>query len=173
MIRQDVIQLNLIILTSPINTFVVKWLCIRNGLQIHSMHAFSYPSKSIDGPYVDGVSITYSTPHKHLFTYSNGFSYGTLQTGARCPCAGGDDPLLLCHIITFVSQELLVIQVPQFTVLTLYGMEKDARLAIVAVHGLAHHGFRDVLNQIILMNLLKQEFVVIKSILMKASLLEI
>lgn len=48
----------------------------------------SYPSKAIDGPYVDGVSLTYGTPRKHLWTYANGVSSngGTHQRN-NCPCA--------------------------------------------------------------------------------------
>ena len=107
-----------------------------------AFYTFRYPSKSLDIPYVDGVSFRYNTPRKHLFTYANGYSYGTSHTRAKCPCVGGDNPLRSYDVITFVSQEPLVVQVTaQFTVLTLYGMEKDARLVIAAVHRLAHHGF--------------------------------
>ena len=49
----------------------------------------TYPSKAIDGPYVDGVSLTYGTPRKHLFTYACGyFSDGVVHT-SNCPCARG------------------------------------------------------------------------------------
>ena len=63
------------------------------GYQKGTPDAFSairYTSKSIDGPYVDGVSFTYSNPRKHLFTYANGHSYGSPSSG-KCPCLGGDD----------------------------------------------------------------------------------
>lgn len=45
-------------------------------------------SKAIDSPYVDGVSLTYGTPRKHLWTYANGVSSngGTHQRN-NCPCA--------------------------------------------------------------------------------------
>ena len=46
----------------------------------------TYPSKAIDGPYVDGISLTYGTPRKHLFTYSSGYSSG-LRSNGNCPCA--------------------------------------------------------------------------------------
>ena len=36
--------------------------------------------KGIDSPYVDGLSITYDTPRRHLWTYAAGVGY--------CPCAG-------------------------------------------------------------------------------------
>ena len=64
-----------------------------------AFNAFRYPSKSIDVPYVDGVSFTYSTPRKHLFTYAIGYSYGTSHTAAKCPCVGGnnDPPIFVRH----------------------------------------------------------------------------
>ena len=56
----------------------------------------TYPSKAIDGPYVDGVSLTYGTPHKHLFTYACGYSSNASATysHSNCPCARypGDNP---------------------------------------------------------------------------------
>ena len=39
---------------------------------------------SIDGAYMDGVSVTRGTPREHIWTYA--FSIG------RCPCAGGFNP---------------------------------------------------------------------------------
>ncbi|XP_065903432.1 uncharacterized protein [Dysidea avara] len=71
------------------------------GYQKGSMDAFhpyssasgkGYPSPvtvstTLDGIYVDGVSITYGNPHKHIWTYAVGLSedhnYGILN----CPCA--------------------------------------------------------------------------------------
>ena len=48
----------------------------------------TYPSKAIDGPYVDGVSLTYGTPRKHLFTYASGYtSDGAHAANINCPCA--------------------------------------------------------------------------------------
>ena len=54
----------------------------------------TYPSKAIDGPYIDGVSLTYGTPRKHLFTYACGFSSDSTHSHANCPCARypGDNP---------------------------------------------------------------------------------
>jgi len=47
-----------------------------------------YPNKDIDGPYVDGISLTYGTPRKHLFTYASGFSSNTgTHSRFNCPCA--------------------------------------------------------------------------------------
>ena len=48
--------------------------------------------RSLDSPYVDGVSITYGTsPRKHLWTYA----VGNVQTSAsdvNCPCNNGAPP---------------------------------------------------------------------------------
>jgi len=70
----------------------VRQLGIKKALQMHSMHLITYPS--IDGPYIDGLSITYGTPRKHLFTYACGYSSGTINTYSNCPCAtlSGDSP---------------------------------------------------------------------------------
>ena len=47
------------------------------GYQKGSTDAFAvvnFSTRSIDDPYVDGVSITYNTPRKHIWTYGIGFS---------------------------------------------------------------------------------------------------
>ena len=49
-----------------------------------------YTVRSIDGPYVDGVSITYGTPRKHIWTYAIGFSEkhdGLPKYPINCPCS--------------------------------------------------------------------------------------
>ena len=54
----------------------------------YSLSYTTYPSKAIDGPYVDGISLTYGTPRKHLFTYASGYiSDGTRAQLSNCPCA--------------------------------------------------------------------------------------
>jgi len=56
---------------------------------------YRYPSQSIDGPYVDGVSITYGTPREHIWTYAIGNNDNS-DTGfpSSCPCSQfpGDSP---------------------------------------------------------------------------------
>ncbi|XP_065893154.1 uncharacterized protein [Dysidea avara] len=59
--------------------------------------AIYYGTRSIDGPYVDGVSITYGTPRKHIWSYGVGFNeYGH---SSSCPCArhGGTLPTSFVH----------------------------------------------------------------------------
>ena len=45
------------------------------------------PSKSIDGPYLDGVSITVGTPRKHVWSYAVGYSKSSSGSKVNCPCA--------------------------------------------------------------------------------------
>ena len=47
--------------------------------------AWLFPQRSINGPYVDGVSITYGSPRKHIWTYAIGHSE-IPQQGSNCPC---------------------------------------------------------------------------------------
>ena len=50
--------------------------------------ALSFSSQSINGPYVDGVSITYGTPRKHIWTYAIGYSdRHNTQDPINCPCS--------------------------------------------------------------------------------------
>jgi len=55
------------------------------------------PSKAIDSTYVDGVSITYGTPRKHIWTYAIGVN----EQGGKysCPCSqnGGTLPSSFVH----------------------------------------------------------------------------
>ena len=59
------------------------------GYQHHTADAFGISDgKSIDRPYVDGLSITYgSSPHHHLWTYAAGVAESDLISESNCPCA--------------------------------------------------------------------------------------
>ena len=49
-----------------------------------------FPSRSIDGPYLDGVSITVGTPRKHVWSYATGYSKISPHVTTNlvnCPCA--------------------------------------------------------------------------------------
>ena len=51
------------------------------GYQLNSPNTFEW-IESIDGPYVDGASITYgSTPRKHIWTYTSGYDPHTTAGG--------------------------------------------------------------------------------------------
>ena len=48
--------------------------------------------RTIDGEYVEGLSLTYGNPRQHIWTYANG-RYDNRQAGAfNCPCAVGGGP---------------------------------------------------------------------------------
>ena len=59
------------------------------GYQRFSTDAFYLynSTKSIDGPYVDGLSITLRNPRKHVWTYATGFSDDRDLDRWNCPCA--------------------------------------------------------------------------------------
>ena len=44
-------------------------------------------SRSLDGVYVDGISITSGNPRKRVWTYAVGLSDHCKSTHANCPCA--------------------------------------------------------------------------------------
>ena len=57
------------------------------GYQVLTPNAFNKQIKSIDGPYVDGASITYgSTTRKHIWTYASGYDPHTTSKQWTCPC---------------------------------------------------------------------------------------
>ena len=62
------------------------------GYQFRSPDGF-YPVagigvNDIDGVYLDGASITYGSPRKHIWSYAGGLTEGT-ETGWYCPCNQG------------------------------------------------------------------------------------
>ena len=64
------------------------------GYQKGSTDAFTawrYPSRSVNGPYVDGVSITYGSPtREHIWTYAVGYTdkhNGLPKFPVNCPCS--------------------------------------------------------------------------------------
>lgn len=53
------------------------------------------PSETIDGMYVDGVSVTHGNPRMHIWTFAAGLlENGNTPTNNRhrCPCDGGQQP---------------------------------------------------------------------------------
>ena len=52
--------------------------------------SYQYSARSINDPYVDGISITYGTPRKHIWTYGIGYSdkHKSLpKYPSNCPCS--------------------------------------------------------------------------------------
>ena len=56
------------------------------GYQMDSADAFGFIT-SINGPYVDGISITYGIPRKHIWTYAIGGSDRSDIEKRNCPCS--------------------------------------------------------------------------------------
>ena len=56
-------------------------------------------SRSLDGVYVDGISVTLASPRKHLWTYAVGLSDDYGYPSFNCPCAKtpGPDPPSFVH----------------------------------------------------------------------------
>eukprot|EP00731_Ephydatia_muelleri_P013180 Em0007g490a len=75
-----------------------KTVCGRfRGYQVSSTDAFCFrPGRvtHINGPYVDGLSITYGSANnrKHLFTYASGVTEKQVGQECNCPCSGGTSP---------------------------------------------------------------------------------
>ena len=62
------------------------------GYQVSSMDAFQSKIQSIDGSYVDGISITIGSPRKHVWTYAAGLSDDQNYPAYNCPCATHPGP---------------------------------------------------------------------------------
>ena len=56
------------------------------------MDAFQTTIQSIDGSYVDGISITIGSPCKHVWTYAVGLSDDYEYSKWNCPCATHPGP---------------------------------------------------------------------------------
>ena len=66
------------------------------GYQKGSTDGFAivrHSTGSINGPYVDGVSITFGTPRKHIWTYAIGLTDRHNSPGYNCPCSKTPGPL--------------------------------------------------------------------------------
>ena len=57
-----------------------------------NMDAFQSKIQSIDGRYVDGISITIGSPRKHVWTYAVGLSDDYDYPNYNCPCATHPGP---------------------------------------------------------------------------------
>ena len=57
--------------------------------QLASTDAFQSRNESIDGPYVDGVSVTYGHPRNHIWTFAGGWSEISHPNSdiVNCPCS--------------------------------------------------------------------------------------
>jgi len=67
------------------------------GYQKGTPDAFAslhHASKSINGPYLDGISVTYGNPRKHIWSFGAGLSDDSKEfSKLSCPCAKFQGPL--------------------------------------------------------------------------------
>ena len=104
--------------TYPVDGIRYSKVCGQaRGYQYHSTDAFKRvgnDNTDINSHYVDGVSITYSNPRQHIWTYASGPSIDYKSYGSyNCPCAKypGEDPLpLLGWTITANPDSLVSIR---------------------------------------------------------------
>ena len=101
----------------------------------------NFASRSIDGPYVDGISITFGTPRKHIWTYAMGYGYQVEHT-SNCPCSEftGRLPPSFVHETTTVNPVEILVQSLLFSQPILCGMVKVAPVEIIVVLNPACHG---------------------------------
>ena len=60
------------------------------GHQLGHTSALYNGAKTIDGPYVDGISLTHGSPRKHIWTFMSSFSaIQAKYTKLNCPCSKG------------------------------------------------------------------------------------
>ena len=57
------------------------------GYQVGSTDAFEFGHYEIDEVYVDGVSLTYGEPRKHIWTFASGITQTNTYPQHSCPCA--------------------------------------------------------------------------------------
>ena len=58
-----------------------------------AFYAFHSEQQTIDGPYVDGLSLTHGSPRTHIWTFASGLFSGTSENSHpnfRCPCDPGN-----------------------------------------------------------------------------------
>jgi hypothetical protein len=67
------------------------------GYQVGDTQAFILENfklpQTIDGPYVDGLSLTYGSPRQHIWTFANALDEaGPYHNESRCSCADPSRP---------------------------------------------------------------------------------
>ena len=77
--------------TFPAHNLSYTKVCGRaHGYQYASMDAFynfQYLGQTIEGYYVDGISVTHGSPRNHIWTFAAGLSKDDNYTCWNCPCA--------------------------------------------------------------------------------------
>ena len=77
--------------TIPTHGTTYTKVCGRaHGYQFYTGEAFLRGGNSLDGYYVDGLSVTYGNPRKHIWTFAVGHTKRIIENYiANCPCALG------------------------------------------------------------------------------------
>lgn len=73
--------------SSPLGSYREVRIYIE-GRQFFSTDAFRVENPLLNGVYVDGVSITWGAPRRHVFTFASGL-FKTKSAPGSCPCQGG------------------------------------------------------------------------------------
>ena len=74
--------------TYPVDGIRYSKVCGQaRGYQYHNTDGFQPSTNDINSHYVDGVSITYGSPRRHIWTYASGLSDDYNYKGANYPCA--------------------------------------------------------------------------------------
>ena len=60
------------------------------GYGLRTPDAFHGSDESIDGAYVDGISVTYGSPRQHIWTFGGGHGAQFGAQNVRCPCGNAD-----------------------------------------------------------------------------------
>ena len=80
----------------PINGVQYSRVCGKiKAYQFYAVNAFSWyavrgsSQTTVDVPYVDGISLTYGSPRKHIWSFAVGIQEpSSVHATSRCPCAG-------------------------------------------------------------------------------------
>ena len=126
------------------------------GYQVGQPQAFILgENRTIDGRYVDGVSLTYGSPRQHIWTFANALDEaGASNDASRCTCTDSSRPnhlLAMTTSVRLVCHQVNVGAVVPFMLMIPCGMVKVVVQLAHAVHSTIHHGFvNNYLSQLML-----------------------
>ena len=131
--------------TYPVDGIRYSKVCGQaRGYQYYSTDAFRPSTNDINSAYVDGVTITYGNPRRHIWTYASGLSdngnYKMVAATVLVPSILVKVPLHLLVWIISVSLETLVDMKTECTLQTHCGTGMDVVQATAAVHRLGCRG---------------------------------
>jgi hypothetical protein len=135
------------------------------GYQVGQPQAFVLENnnqpQTIDGPYVDGVSLTYGSPRQHIWTFANALDeVDGYNDHSRCSCTDSSCPnttpsfvgndytsvRLVCHQVKALLTLSFMLMIP-------CGMVKVVVQLAHAAHSTIHHGFvNNYLSQLMLIS---------------------